>query len=295
MSVSQLRYANINQFAYPRNTGGAKGEATTVGLSLTYALNRSAASNSNISLGFDRKRYANQQQFDSTYTSQYQIRNFVLGYTGNRYDGFWGGGVTQGGVSLTRGYVEFGDQNPRNTSGELIYGKFTPADFAKINFNLSRNQQIVPDKTILNIALSGQLANSDLDPAERFYLGGPNGVRGYPGSQGSGSQGALVNLELQQSLENRLVGLLFVDVGVVQQYKDKDVYNTNKQRTGADNVYTLSSFGLGLKQQNKDLVWSTSVAWRLGNNPLLDSQGNRVNNDSRYKKPYVWAQVQWMF
>ena len=147
----------------------------------------------------------------------------------------------------------------------------------------------------MNIALSGQLANSDLDPAERFYLGGPNGVRGYPGSQGSGSQGALANIELQQSLENRLIGLLFFDVGVVQQYKEKDVYIINKQRTGADNVYTLSSFGMGLKQQNKDIVWSTSVAWRVGNNPLLDSQGNRVNNDSRYKKPFIWAQVQWMF
>ena len=295
MSVSQLQYANINQFAYPQNVGGAKGEATTVGLSLTHALKRSAASNSNISFGLDRKRYANQQQFDSSYTSQYQIRNIVIGYTANRYDALWGGGVTQGGINLTRGRIEFGNQNPRNSSGELIYGKNTPSLFTKINFNISRNQQLVPDQTILNIAFNGQLASDDLDPAERFYLGGPNGVRGYPGSQGSGSQGAMVNIELQQSLEDKFIGSIFFDAGVVQQYKDKNVYITNKQRTGADNVYALSSVGLGLKRQDKGIVWSTTIAWRLGHNPLLDSQGNRVNNDSRYKKPFIWAQVQWMF
>jgi hemolysin activation/secretion protein len=264
-------------------------------LSLAYALKRSAASNSNISLGYDRKSYINQQQFDSSYTSQYQIRNLVLGYNANRYDGFWGGGVTQGGVSLTRGHLEFGPDNPKNSSGELIYGKFTPKTFAKVNFNISRNQQIVPDKTILNIALSGQLTDSDLDPAERFYLGGPNGIRGYPGSQGSGSQGAMTNIELQQSLEDRLVGSVFLDLGVVQQYKDINVYNTNKQRTGADNIYALGSVGVGLKRQDKNIVWSTTLAWRLGHNPLLDSQGNRINNDSRYKSAYLWAQVQWIF
>jgi hemolysin activation/secretion protein len=258
-------------------------------------LKRSAASNSNISFGLDRKRYANQQQFDSSYTSQYQIRNIVIGYTANRYDALWGGGVTQGGINLTRGRIEFGNQNPRNSSGELIYGKNTPSLFTKINFNISRNQQLVPDQTILNIAFNGQLASDDLDPAERFYLGGPNGVRGYPGSQGSGSQGAMVNIELQQSLEDKFIGSIFFDAGVVQQYKDKNVYITNKQRTGADNVYALSSVGLGLKRQDKGIVWSTTIAWRLGHNPLLDSQGNRVNNDSRYKKPFIWAQVQWMF
>jgi hemolysin activation/secretion protein len=150
----------------------------------------------------------------------------------------------------------------------------------------------VPDKTILNINLSGQTASVELDSAERFYLGGPNGIKGYPSSQGSGSQGAMMNLELQQALEEKVIASVFFDIGFVQQNRDK----ANFQPTlGANNSYSLKSAGLGLKRPGKDIIWSASINWKLGHNPLLDYRGNGINNDGRSNSAHLWAQMQWVF
>lgn len=288
-SASYLDYDNVGKFGLPMNANGGFGYAKTIGFNLAYPLLRSPAENRNLTFALDRKNYTNKSQATSAFNSEYRINNLVLGYSANRYDSFAGGGVTQGGLTMTKGHLEFGANNP------TTYGSFTPTTFTKYNLNLSRNQQIVPDQTILNLNFSAQLASVDLDSAERFYLGGPYGVRGYPGSQGGGSQGAMLNIELQQALEDRVVASVFYDVGMVQQYKNKATYETIKGSTGADNTYTLSSLGLGLKRADKDIVWSTAIAWKLGHNPLLNNTGQGVNNDGRSKSAYIWAQVQWMF
>jgi hypothetical protein len=105
----------------------------------------------------------------------------------------------------------------------------------------------------------------------------------------------MINVELQQALEDKVVALAFFDAGFVQQYRDKYVYEQMKGRTGANNSYSLRSVGVGLKRADKDIIWSTSIAWKLGHNPLLDNMGNGVNNDGRSKSAYIWANLQWMF
>lgn len=288
-TASYLDYGNVGKFAYPTNAGGGFGRAKTIGLNISYPILRSPAANSNFTAGLDRKMYINKQQQSGDFTSDYRIDNMVLGYSANQFDDWMGGGVNQGGVTLTKGHITFNAGNPST------YGRYTPTTFTKINLNISRNQQIVPDKTVLNVSISGQMASVDLDSAEKFYLGGPNGIRGYPGSQGGGSQGAMINIELQQALEDKLVGSVFYDAGVVQQYRSKYAYEQMKGRTEAHNFYALSSIGVGLKRSDKDIIWSTSIAWKLGHNPLLDNMGNGVNNDGRSKSAYIWAQVQWTF
>lgn len=289
MSASYLDYENIGKSAYPTNAGGGFGRAKTIGVNLSYPILRSPAANSNFTAGLDRKMYMNKQQQSGDFTSDYRIDNMVFGYSANQYDDLWGGGVNQGGVTMTKGHITFNSGNPST------YGRYTPTTFTKFNLNASRNQQLVPDKTVLSMSISAQVASTDLDSAEKFYLGGPNGVRGYPGSQGGGSQGAMINIEIQQALEDKLVGLAFFDAGFVQQYKNKYAYEQMKGRTGADNFYSLRSVGLGLKHSDKDIIWSTSIAWKLGHNPLLDNMGNGVNNDGKSKSAYIWAQVQWTF
>ena len=105
----------------------------------------------------------------------------------------------------------------------------------------------------------------------------------------------MINVELQQALEDKVVASFFYDAGFVEQYREKYAFEQMKGRTGADNTYSLSSVGAGLKRADKDIVWSTSIAWKLGRNPLLDNMGNGVNNDGRSKSAYIWAQVQWIF
>jgi hemolysin activation/secretion protein len=209
-----------------------------------------------------------------------------FGASGNLFDGWGGGGVNSGSATMTKGHITVGSETP-------TYAATIPKTFTKINLNASRNQQVVPDKTVLSVSVSGQISSVNLDSAEKFYLGGPNGVRAYPGSQGGGSQGAMINIEIQQQLENKVVALAFFDAGFVQQYRDKAIFS--KGETNANNSYSLRGAGLGLKRTDQDLVLSATIAWKLGHNPLYDVEGLGVNNDGRSNSAYLWAQAQWNF
>lgn len=292
-NASYLDYENIGKFGFPANDNAGFGRARTVGLSLTYPTLRSAAANANLSLGLDRKMYINKAVDGSVLRSDYRIENMTIGASGNRYDQWAGGGVTTGSILITKGQLVFNNTSPFTAANP--YGNFTPTVFSKLNVSATRNQQIVPDKTILNINFSGQLASVDLDSAEKFYLGGPNGVRGYPSAQGAGSQGAMVNLEVQQALEDKLIASAFYDIGMVQQWRDGGNYSRNLAATQAANTYQLSSIGLGLKRSDRDITWNTYIAWKLDENPLRNNSGQGVNNDGRSKSAYLWAQVQWVF
>jgi hypothetical protein len=102
----------------------------------------------------------------------------------------------------------------------------------------------------------------------------------------------MLNLELQQALEDKVIASAFFDIGFVQQAKDKGNYEA---LLGANNSYSLRSAGLGLKRQGTHIVWSTSVSWKLGHNPLLSYRGEGINNDGRSNSAYIWANVQLVF
>jgi hemolysin activation/secretion protein len=284
---SYLDYENVNKFAPAVNRNAGFGRAKTIGVNLTYPTLRTPAANSNVTASFDRKMYLNKKAVDGEISSDYRVENMVFGYNANQFDQWLGGGVTQGSISLTKGHISFGSE----TLAVGVYGVKTPTTFTKINANLSRSHQIVQDKTILNVSASGQMASVDLDSSEKFYLGGPNGVRGYPGSQAGGSQGAMINIELQQALEDKMIASVFFDAGFVQQARDKG----NFEDLGANNSYSLRSLGVGLKRPGTHIIWSTSIAWKLGHNPLEDYRGNAVNNDGLSKSAYIWANVQFVF
>ena len=288
VTASYLDYENVGHFSLPENTAAAFGRAKTVGLNLTYPLLRSPAENANLSAGLDRKMYINKAVSSGAATSDYRIDNMVFGFSGNAFDSWGGGGVNTLALNLTKGHVVAGSETPD-------YGNNKPSTFTKITANLSRNQQLVPDKTILSVAISGQMASADLDSAERFYLGGPSGVRAYPGSQAGGSQGAMINIEIQQQLEDKFVATAFFDAGFVEQYRDNALYLANKGYTNANNSYSLRGVGVGLKRAENDWMFSTTIAWKLGHNPLYNATGVGVNNDGRSKGAYIWAQAQWMF
>lgn len=287
-TASYLDYENVGHFSLPENSAAAFGRAKTVGVNVTYPLLRSPAENANLSAGLDRKMYINKAVSSGAATSDYRIDNMVFGFSGNAFDGWGGGGVNALALNMTKGHVVAGSETPD-------YGSNKPTTFTKITANLSRNQQIVPDKTVLSIAISGQMSSAELDSAERFYLGGPSGVRAYPGSQGGGSQGAMINIEIQQQLEDKFVASAFFDAGFVEQYRDNALYIANKGNTNANNSYSLRGAGLGLKRAENDWMFSATIAWKLGHNPLYNASGVAVNNDGRSKGAYIWAQAQWMF
>jgi hemolysin activation/secretion protein len=287
VTASYLDYENVGHFSFPKNPVASFGRSKTVGMNLSYPLLRSPGANANMTAGGDRKMYINKTVADGLATSDYRIDNLVLGLSGNRFDSWSGGGVNSGSITMTKGHIVVGSETP-------TYAATIPKTFTKINLSGSRNQQVVPDQTVLSVSVSGQISSVNLDSAEKFYLGGPNGVRAYPGSQGGGSQGGMINMEIQQQLENKFVATAFFDAGFVQQYRDKTIFT--KGETNANNSYSLRGAGVGLKRADQDFVFSTTIAWKLGHNPLYTSvDGIGVNNDGRSNSAYLWAQAQWNF
>lgn len=276
INASNLDYKTIGAFS------GSEGDSQSVGASLTYPLMRSIEANMNVSFGYNVKFYHNINSQTDTTNSSYSISDWSFSLSGNRYDEFLGGGIWSGQISTTLGSLRFNSDNPST------YGIYTPNNFSKLNVNLARNQQLITNELVLNISSAIQLANANLDSSEKMYLGGPNGVRGFPVAQAGGSQGATITIELQKQFPDRLVGLAFLDAGVIQQYK-KDFSGA-----GTPNVYGLYAAGVGAKWNRDRITVSGSMAWRLGDNPVKTTAGTNV--DGRYPHsyiPYVWLQLQY--
>jgi hemolysin activation/secretion protein len=288
VSGTYLQYKNVSSYASPN---GNTGDAWTTGLSAAYPLVRTQGSNLNATLGYDIKSYTNKFMSTNTTNSAYNIRNVVAGLSGNTYDGFGGGAINDGSVSIT-----FGSLDILSTSVGG-YGAYTPSAFTKFNFSGSRNQSLDADgQTSLFVALSGQLASVELNSAEQFYLGGPYGVRAYPVAQGGGTQGGLGTLELRRKLPENLTVSGFFDAGVVQQYKNNMIaYNTFKGQSNANNTYSLMGAGVGLKWSYDRWDINGSVAWMVGKNPLYTYAGKPVNNDGLTTQPRGWINASYSF
>lgn len=282
VNASMMNYNTVDSFR------GSGGRSNTVGASLTYPLLRSQPTNMNFSLNYDQKSYLNMNTASNSITSSYVIRNISSTLSGNHFDELGGGGITNASATLTLGGFNVNDDNPSN------YGVYTPSRFRKVNFNLSRNQQIIAEKTYLNVSLAAQLADENLDSAERFYLGGPNGVRAFPVAQGGGAQGASMTVELQQQFPNRIMGSVFMDAGRIKQFMRP--YDGWQGATNAPNEYNLFGAGFGAKWSYDRVTLSGSMAWRLDRNPLYTYTGEHLNTDRRNPpgySPYVWFQLQY--
>ena len=280
-----LNYKNVSNYASPN---GGWGDSWTAGLSAAYPLIRSQATNLNATMNYDVKSYMNKNQATQYVISSYNINNFSVGMSGNHYDGFGGGGISTGSVSLVFGYLDIlGTSTPG-------YGTYTPPSFTKLAVSGSRNQQLTEDGlTSFYIAASGQMASVNLNSAEQFYLGGPYGVRAYPVAQAGGSQGGLATAELRRQLPQNVTISAFFDAGVVQQYKN--VYPGWQGLTHANNTYSLMGAGLGVKWMYGGWNVSGSVAWKVGNNPLYNQYGQAVNTDGTTTNPRGWVTASYTF
>ena len=133
---------------------------------------------------------------------------------------------------------------------------------------MSRQQQL--DSSVsLYTALSGQWAQKNLDSSEKFYLGGSTGVRAYPSSEGGGSKGQLLNIELRWQLPEGLNLVGFYDHGQVTQ-------NVNNNYSGAPELNRFSLKGAGLSlgwRHASGLNLQATYARRIGQNP------NAITND----------------
>lgn len=240
------------------------GSSSTQGLEASYPLVRSRMQNVYLAFNVDRKRFDNES--GGLTTTHYQIDTFSAALNTNRIDKVGGGGSNNASVTLVCGRVDLDDSPNAQADAQTTR---TAGNYTKLRYAVSR-QQVISDTVSFSASLSGQVASKNLDSSEKFYLGGPSGVRAYPASEAGGSEGQLLNLELRTRLPANFNLSGFYDWGQVQVNRDN-----NYTGAAARNELLLSGLGLALAWQgnsgaNAKLTW----ARRIGSNPNPTSIGN---------------------
>jgi hemolysin activation/secretion protein len=254
INASRLNYELISDAYKSLN---ASGNSSTTGLELSYPLLRSRAANVSATLSADKKKYFNVSA--GATSSAYSNVPVSLSLSANSFDALGGGGanalsvvLTEGKLNLSGSPTEASDASTTRTAGA----------YSKVRYALSRQQQVSTGLSLYG-SLSGQWAGKNLDSSEKFYLGGSSGVRAYPSSEGGGSQGQMLNVELRWQLPEGVNLTGFYDHGRVTQ-------NVRNDFAGAPalNRFALKGAGLSLGwRHGSGVSLQATYARRLGNNP----------------------------
>lgn len=204
-------------------------------------------------------------------TSEKRVAMARLGVLGNQSDrsaGFFAGGTTSFAATASAGHLRLDAQTAVTDVGTpASFGPRTAGDFYKFNVELQRVQYLSERSSVL-LGFIGQTASKNLTSAEKFSLGGPQGVRGYPVGEGVGDEGVLVSLEYRYLSAVRLAGealslTAFYDHGSIRRDHVRDATTLN-QATLA-NTLNLDSAGVGLLLGNEgNFVVTAALATRLG-------------------------------
>lgn len=273
-----------------RGTGlaaGLKGSSETGGVTLTYPVIRSRNNNLYTAIGYNRKALKD----DSTagLLKDKRVDSWNANLFGDKLDAFGGGGFTSWNVGWTQGKLDLSRISADQTADALGYG--TQGSYDKLGYGVSRLQKM-PHNFSFFANFSGQTAGKNLDSSEKFILGGPNGVRAYPGSEASGDSGGMVNLELRYDLPSSSFGQLqmvgFYDAGSIKLHDDPKAIAIPTY--SGQNAYALSGWGLGfnLSKTGSHMV---RLGWarKIGDNPGSSVAG--LDADSRTDKSRVWLQA----
>ena len=267
-NASHLRYEIVAPEFAALNSHG---QSTSYGLEASYPLIRSRNRNLYLNVNLDHKNFLNESS--ATVQSDYTSSNFSFGLSGNSFDNLGGGGANSASIALVAGNIALGNlepgENPAREGG-----------FGKLRYALTR-QQVLNSDLSLFASFSGQQADKTLDSSEKLSLGGSSGVRAYPSSEGSGSSGQLVALELRWRLPEGFSLTGFYDWGQISN-------------TDGSPSYSLQGAGLGMEWKTPIGV-SVKVGWahRLGDNPNPTATG--ADQDGSHKLNRWWLSTSMPF
>jgi hemolysin activation/secretion protein len=279
INASALKYDVIAGAALSLNP---EGTAETLQMEGSYPVYRSRAFDLSLASFLERKHFRNKAQ--EAVESNYFIDLFNMGSSLNHKNTLFLAGETSASIDLDLGYANY-DDSPLTFQASKIE-QATQGRFNRLRWGIN-NTQFFTETISSVLKFNGQLSDSNLDSSQKFYLGGANGVRAYPTSEGSGSEGYLFSAELHKELTANFTATGFYDYGFARQYID----NTNNA-TGAENATGKNSFNM--KGYGTSLEWTGfvgpyrstfSAIWsrRIRNNPNpqadgSDSDGSRPGN-----------------
>lgn len=277
LSGSALDYSVIGG---PNVLSNLRGSSTSAGIDLSYPAIRSQQANLYLTSGLVTKRFDN---YSTGIRSRlYETNAASFSASGNWLDRWFGGAGNQASAMMTVGEMSFQDDMNKLSDGLAAR---TQGNYTKFNLNLSRNQSL-PDGWSIVVTFAGQRASKNLDSSERFYLGGPTGVRAYPVSEGGGSEGELWQAELRKRLPQGLELRLFRDYGRVRQSAVAFVGQPTPE------VLTYQGLGAALVWQGpRGLTLSAAWAKRIGSNPNphINPEQKKTDQDGTLVRDRVWV------
>jgi hemolysin activation/secretion protein len=283
VSYSKFDYALGKDFASLMASG--EGEVTNVyGY---HSLVRTRNTNLLLNFGTETKKLIDRvQSVTPTAVTEQNIYTYKLGLVGDFRDGFLGGGLNAYGVTYVWGNV---GTSAAATGGDT---RNTQGNFNKWNYDLRRQQRLTDDASLL-FSLSGQIASKNLASAEKFSLGGPNGVRAYPVGEATADSGLVTQTELRyiipgtKILGGELTFLAFFDYGYarINQVPARDP--TTNQITDSENIRSFSGSGIGGSLGKEgDFLLRIQAAWSYN--------GEAAQSDPARRVPRVWMQgIKW--
>lgn len=266
----------------------SRGTAQTTSMMLGYPFIRQRDLNLRGQAGFEYKNLRDETL--GQVQKDRRIRNFVAGLSGDSYDQLGGGGLSNFSLLATHGDADL-SRVASDVTGDA--SARTAGSFSKLNYGVARLQKLT-DRYSLYATLSGQIASRNLVSSEKFILGGPNGVRAYPSSEGSGDEGSLATVEVRYDLAERvamgnvqLIG--FVDAGYVTL--NKSPWSGSAGNASNSNRYGLAGTGLGLNYTRLGM-YSIRAMWatKLGSNPGRASVTN-YDADGKGDNSRFWLQA----
>jgi hemolysin activation/secretion protein len=268
LAYSHLDYQLGRQF----DLLGANGTADVASIFGSVALVRSRRSNLYLGAIYEDKRLNDRLDLFPDEGRRADARVAGLSLHGNHRDELGGGGTSSFYVAVSSGSLDI--LTPAALAVDAATAR-TNGSYNKLWFNLARLQRI-NDRLSINASISGQLASKNLDPSEKFVLGGMDGVRSYPQGEAFGDEGYLASVEARYLLagaSQRVVGDLhllgFVDAGHIRiNAKPWDASPNERDLLGA-------GVGLGWSDPGNFAV-RAYYAFRLGNEEAMstgDSSG----------------------
>jgi len=289
INASALKYDVIAGAALSLNP---EGTAETLQIEGNYPVYRSRAFDLSLASSLERKHFRNKAQ--EAVESNYFVDVFNMGSSLNHKNTLFLAGETAASIDLDIGYADYGDSPSSFQTSKIEQD--TQGRFNRLRWSIN-NTQFFTETISSVLKFNGQLSDSNLDSSQKFYLGGASGVRAYPTSEGSGSEGYLFSAELHKELTASFTATGFYDYGFARQYID----NTNNA-TGAVNATGKNSFNM--KGYGTSIEWTGfvgpyrstfSAIWsrRIRNNP--NPQADGTDSDGSHPGNFYWFKASMSF
>ena len=278
-AYAETRYKLCCEFASLQ----ARGEARTGTLNAQYPILRGRNANAYATAAYDSKHFFNETIAGTTSDKKTDVVAF--GVNGDSSVFLGEGGLSGFGLAVSYGQLNL-DGWAADRAADAASAR-THGSYGKTAFSMSRLQRL-GETTSFYAGLSGQIASKNLDSSEKFILGGPLGVRGYPTGEAAGDEGLLLNLELRYDLQPALQLAAFVDHGEIRLHKNE--WAGWQGNTSAGNRYALSGLGVGLNWNRPgNFLVRASLAQPIGENPGRDANGN--DSDNTKNRIRLWFQA----